>query len=841
MSELLRRIRFLLNRRRFDQELTNDMEFHREMAARNGGVGFGNSLRLREESREAWGWTWIDRLGQDLRYAGRMLRKSPGFTIAAVLMLAVGVGVNVAAFGFFNLMVLRPLPVKEPETVLRFQRSSPRNFADNFPYPEVAFFRNESRTLSAVWAISFARFTMDGAEKPIHGRLVTANFFKDLGAIPRLGRMLDPARDEAAGAEPVVVLDEGFWQSRFGADPSVVGKVIRLDGKPVTVVGVVSGEFSGLGLDRPEVWAPITQKPYFTKGTNLTDFSETGMSVLMWGRVRTGLAPKVAEEELRSLAAELHRQHPKDIWENESLQSDPGGYAMSVAGPMYPVLGLAAALGLLIFLAACGNLSSLLLARGLARGREMAIRVSVGAGPARLIRQLFTESLALALLGSAAGLVLGYVVLRSLLVWADAPAWLNPLPDWRVTAFAIGIGFAAAIVFGLAPALNIARQRHRTTKMRQALIGAQVAASCVLLIVAGLLVRALNHAGSTTPGFDYQQVISIDPSLNGYSPEKARLYFDALENRLRDLPGVESVALVSNPPLGNRWTVVKTEVAGRRLGIHFNNIDPAFFQTMTIPLLRGRNLKRGDTRSIVVSDSLARLQWPAEDPIGKQFSTSVDATGSPVKQTVVGVVGSARLVSPEDSDAVEVYQLAQADLLPSMVLLVKTSAAVEGLAPVVATIAKSIDPDLFPEVQLMKSAYQRKLQIARYSALSVSVLGYVALLLACGGIIGLVAFAVSQRTKEIGVRMALGAKPAHVLSAILRQFSVPVAIGLLAGGGGAAALSQVLRQQLYGVSNLDPLAYIGAIGVFAGTVAVAALLPARRALRVDPMQALRED
>jgi predicted permease len=840
MNELFRRLRFLLNRRRFDAELSNDMEFHREMAAQAGGVNFGSTLRLREESREAWGWTWIDRLGQDLRYAFRMLRKSPGFTLAAVLMLAVGVGVNVAAFGFFNLMVLRPLPVREPETLLRLQRSNPENFSDNFPYPEVAFFGEHSKTLSAVFAVSPQKLTVDGVEKPADGSFVTANFFRDLGATPRLGRMLDPVRDTAE-AEAVVVLDDGFWQRRFGADPSIVGRVIRLNGKPATVVGVVPAEFSGLGLGRPDVWASIAQLPYFVAGTNLTDFSDRGTHVLAWGRLRPGLTPRVAADESRSLAAELHRQYPKDIWENETLSSQPGGYAMSVRHEMYPVLGLAAALGLLILAAACSNLSSLLLARGLAREREISIRVSVGAGRARLVRQLLTESLVLALLGSLAGLALGYLVLRSLLVWADTPAWLNPLPDWRVTAFAIGVGFAASIVFGLAPALNISRQRHRTSKVRQVLIGVQVAASCVLLIVAGLLVRALNHASSTPPGFDYQSVISIDAGLHGYTPVKAQAYFDALERRLRDLPGVESVAMVSNPPLGNRWTVVKTEVAGRKVGIHFNNITPAFFQTMTIPLLRGRNLLRGDTRSIVISDSLARLQWPAEDPIGKQFTTGLDPSGSPVQETVVGVVGSARLVSPEDSDAVEVYHLAQSDLGPSMVVLVKTAAAPEGLVSVVASVAKSIDPDLFPEVQLMKSAYEHKLQIARYSAVSVSVLGYVALLLACAGIVGLVAFAVSQRTKEIGVRMALGAKSGDVVVSILRQFALPVALGLLAGAGGAAALSQVLRQELYGVSNLDPVAYIGAIFVFILTVAAAALLPARRALRVDPMQALRQD
>jgi predicted permease len=830
MNEFFRRLRYLWNRRRFDQELAGDMEFHREMAARAGSGNFGSTLRLREESREAWGWTWLDRLSQDLRYAVRMLQKSPGFTVAAVLMLAIGIGVNVAAFGFFDLMFLRPLPVRDPGTVLRFDRSSPQGYADNFVYAEVAFYHEHSQTLSAVLAATGGRLTIEGGEKQLNASFVTANFLSDLGASARLGRMLDPARDEAANAEPVVVLGQGFWQRHFGADPSVVGKTIRLSGKPATVVGVVSSEFSGLGLDTPDLWVPITQQPYFLNSRQLlTNFSDGGTSVFMWGRLRPGLTPKVAEQELRSLAAELHKQHPNDVWEKESLPSQPGAYAIRIRNEMYPVFALVGALCLLILAAACGNLGSLLLARGVAREKEIAIRASVGAGRGRLIRQVFTESLVLALLGSAAGMALGYIVLRGLMVWADVPAWLDPTPDRRVMVFAIGMGFAAAILFGLSPALQLARQRHRATIMRQFLIGAQVAANCVLLIVAGLLVRALDRAVFAHQGFEFQQVISIDPAFHGYSSATARVYLDTLASRLRGLPGVQSVSMVSNPPLGNRWSVLRSDVAGRAVDIHFNNIDPAFFQTMQIPLLRGRNLMRGDTHAIVVSESLARLQWPAEDPLGKKFRDN----------TVVGVSGSARLVSPEDSDAVEVYQLANADILPSMVVLVRTSVPPEGLVPFVVSTAKSIDPKLFPEVQLMKSAFRHRLQSAEYSALSVSLLGFVALLLACGGIVGLVGYAVSQRTREIGIRMALGAKPAHVLSLVLRQFTGPVAAGLLLGLGGAAALSQILRRELYGVSNLDPIAYVTAMAVFVVAVAVAALLPARRALRVDPMRALR--
>jgi predicted permease len=837
MNQFFRRIRYLLNRRRLDRELAGDMEFHREMAASTGaGHGhFGNALLLREQARDAWGWTWIDRLAQDLRYAARMLRKSPGFTAAAILMLALGIGVNVAAFGVFDLLFLRPLPVRDPGTLLKFARSAPQDYADNFAYPEVAFYREHAKTLSAVFASDGAKVTINGDERQGNASFVTANFFSGLGATAKLGRLLDPARDEASGARPAVVLGQAFWQLYCGADPSIVGKTIRINDAPATVVGVASREFSGLGRDTPDLWAPITQQPYFVKNSRLADFSETGLSVPMWGRLQPGLTPKAAEEELKSLAAELHGKHPKDVWEKESLPSEPGGYANTIRREMVPVFALVGALGFLILSAACGSLGSLLLARGVARQREIAIRVAVGAGRARLIRQLFTESLVLALLGSVAGLVLGCVAARFLMVWTEAPPWLDPAPDRRVVAFAIGMGFAAAILFGLTPAWQSSRPRPRGTVTRQFLIGAQVAASCVLLIVAGLLVRAMDQAMYADPGFDYRHVISVDPALRGYTPAAARAYFTALEARLRGVPGIASVALVSNPPLGNRWTVSQTEIAGRAVNVHINHIDPAFLRTMNIPLLLGRNLVPGDTRAIIVSESLARLRWPAENPVGQTFRLGDEDLA------VAGVSGSARLVSPEDSDAVEVYRLAQTDLLPSMVAMVRTSAAPEGLVRVVASTAKSIDPRLVPEVQLMKSAFRETLRTAQSSALAVSLLGLIALLLAGGGIVGLVGYAVSQRTKEIGIRMALGARPAHVLSVVLRQFSLPVAAGMIVGVGGAAALSKVLRSLLYGIGNLDAIAYVGAIAAFGVTVAVAALLPARRALHVDPMRALRHE
>jgi predicted permease len=856
MKEFFRRLQYLLNRRRFDAELAADLEVHREMAARQGGIPLGNALHLREEARDAWGWTWIDRFLQDLRYAARTLRKSPGFTLMAVFMLAIGTGVNIAAFGFFDFMVLRPLNVRDPATLLRFHRRSPQAYSFVLPYPEIAFFREYSKTLSAVLALEYTNLAVDGEERPLKAHFVSENWFRELGASAALGRLLEPALDAAVHAEPVVVLGHGFWRRHFGGDPSVVGRVVLFNGKPATVIGVAAAEFTGLSLGQPDIWAPLTQQPYFSPGSRLlTDFSIDLGWVQMWGRLAPGVTPQAAQEELKSLAAELHRQHPNDIWEHESIPGEPSGYAQSLMtggrrgtgteqrDNIYPVAAMVGTLTLLILAVACANLGSLQLARGVARSREIAIRIAVGAGRGRLVRQFMTESLMLAVLGSTVGLLMGYLLLRILMVSTGSPAWLDPTPDWRVIAFAIGVAGVTAILFGLAPALQIARQRHRVTSMRQVLVGAQVAASCVLLIVAGLLVRALDNATGTQPGFAYRSIVAVEPELamHGYTTARARTYFDTLQERLRRLPGVESVSLTNIPPFGSVINTERTEIDGRVDWALADNVAPEYFQTMKIPLLRGRTFRAGESHVVIVSQSLARRFWPQADPLQQQLPVGEDAAGGALTYTVVGVSGDARIAMLEDPDVSEIYFPAEPDQLPGMTAVIRTAGPPESVVTAVSSIAKSIDPQVLPSVQMLQSALHHKLESARYGALAVSVLGLAALGLACLGIVGVVAYTVSQRIKEIGIRVALGARPWHVVSAILRQFSLPVAVGLLVGAGGAAALSSVLRRVLYGVSALDPAAYLSAVGLFAVAAALAAWLPARRALRLDPMRALRCD
>lgn len=423
-------------------------------------------------------------------------------------------------------------------------------------------------------------------------------------------------------------------------------------------------------------------------------------------------------------------------------------------------------LAVLILAVACAKLGGLLMARGVTREREIDIRIAVGAGKLRIFRQLVTESLLLATLGSLAGLALGYVVLRVGIVMSDAPMLLSATPDRRVLSFVSALTLMTAIFFGLAPALQMTR-RQRRTAARQVLVAVQIAASCVLLIVAGLLVRAARHVLTTDPGFGYEQVISIAPGLgsHGATPAVSGAFLDQFVSRLRSLPGVTSVGLSSATPLGGKREVITNEIGGHKVPIYPFHVTPEFFQTMGIALVRGRNFLPGEKNAVIVSESLARMQWPGEDPVGK-----LDASGSTKGDVVVGVAKGARLLALNDSDAVELYRPAQPDDMPNMHVLVKTAGTADGLVPVVRSIGESLDPKLFLYIQLLKGEFRRATKGVEVAATVISMLGLVALSLAALGLVGLVAYAVSERTKEIAIRIALGAQPWDVLSSILRQF-----------------------------------------------------------------------
>ena len=829
MGELFRRFRYLLHQRRLQRELANDMEFHREMAERSGNTNFGNVLRMQEQAREAWGWMWVDRLIQDLRYAARILRRSPGFTLTAVVVLAVGIGANVTAFSLFNLLALKPLPIRDPDSIVRLERRSPEIIAPTMPYSSIAFYREHARTLSAVMATMGApamEFEQD--TQPITVNFVSANYFSQLGTPPAFGSLQLPVQENAP---PAVVLGYGFWQTRYAGDPSIVGKVVHLNKKAATVIGVTAEGFAALDGQHSDVWLSLLQQPYFVEGSKALTDTTSGGEVAMWARLAPGVTPTVAEQELLALTSQLRKLHPKLIWDGEYILCEPGGHGKIMRPEMYQVAAMVGAHVLLILVVACANLGGLMMARGISREHEISIRVAIGANRKRIFRQLFTESLLLALLGSIAGLALSCVVMRVTLAATDAPRWMSAIPDWRVLLFTVGMAILVAMLFGLAPAWQVARQRQRRTLARQILIGAQLAASSVLLIVAALLVRAAHHVLYTDPGFGYEQVFGIAPELDshGYTPAAARVYLDDLKSRLRALPGTLSVSLSQIPMLGNGATTYMTvDIGGHPVNIYPNSVDPEFFKTLGIPLLRGRNLLPNEPNAVIVSESLAQKQWPGVDALGKPLWR--DGKG---KDMIVGIVGNARIKAMSDGDAVEAYWPAQQANMPAMTLVVKTAGEPRNQLDQARSIVESLNPKLFPYIWKLKTGFRRNAEGLEKVAMVVSLLGLVAIAMAGIGIIGLVAYSVSQRTKEIAIRLALGAKRLQVMVAVLKQFCWPIALGTLAGVGAAAAVSRLLRKFLFGIGNLDPLSYAAAIAVLVVLVGLAAVTPVRRALRLD--------
>jgi predicted permease len=836
---------------RMEKELDTELRFHFESqvadkihagmseaeARRTTRLEFGGLDQIKEDCRESRGTLWLTSIMQDLRFGIRILVRSPAFSFTAILVLALGIGVSTLAFSLYNLIALQSIPVRDPATLIGIQRRSPENIVPGVPYASIAYYRDNAKSLSVVMAtMSAGPMVLDHDDQTINPSFVTSNYFTELGASAVAGRLFDPVREDSSGATPVVVLSSRFWQRKFGNDPSIIGKTLYLAGKPVTVIGVTSQRFASLGPENPDVWLPLLQHPYFFEGSRpMSDPKFDGM-IIMWGRLAPGFTPLKAEQELLSLTNQLRKLYPAVIWDHERIIVSPAAHFFPPDEDGAPILALVALLVLLILAVACANLGGLLMARGVIRQREIQLRLDLGARKSRLFRQLLTESLLLGLLGSIAALPLSYIVLRLALVYANAPTWMSALPDWRVLIFTAAMGFLAAIFFGMLPTLQMVQRKKQKTLWHQFVVCAQVGASCVLLILAGLLVRATLHTIYTDPGFGYEQVLSLDPGLSdhGYTSAAAQNYLDQLQARLRSVPGVISVSIAQNPPLINTVVMIKGfNIDGHHITTYPNWVGPEFFQTMGIPLLRGRYMRAGETHVVMLSESLARKRWPTEDPIGKEWVTG--------KDIVVGIVGNTRAMELNNSDATEIYYPPSAESLPNMSVLIRTAGAPDDLSPTLKQIAGSIDPKLFPALTPLKAGFVKSIGQVEQVATIISLLGSIAIFLAVVGLLGLITYAVSQRTKEIAIRLALGASRTEIFSAVLRRFAWPVLIGLLAGVAITAGLSQILRRGLYGISGLDPISYVGAMTLLIAVLTTAALLPIRRAFRINIARILHSD
>ena len=831
MMELLRRISYLWNRGRLEREMAEEMAYHRELMPPERRTHFGDELRLREDAREIWGWTWLDRLHQDLTYGARVLRNAPGFTLTAMLVLVLGIGIPLSAFRVL-LTELRGGSAPDPDSLVHLTRRAPGAHMTNLTYPELAFYAANAKSFRNVIGVSarnqavFSEAAAGGTPEPIHVAFATSNYFPEFGIAPALGRVLTPD-DERPDAEPAAVIGELFWQRRLGGDPAVIGRSIRVNGKLLWVVGVMPRSAES----RDDVWMPLVRQPYVFEGsTLLTDWNS---ALDLYGRLRPGVSPQASQQETLALAASLRERWPDHVLKGEYLEARPILEFDSNSEEFKMVL-TSAALVLLLFVAACANLGTLVLARGVTREREIRVRMAVGAGRLRIVRQLFTESLLLAVLGGLCALLLSTVAMKVLQLQHISTASL--VPDWRALAASFGATMLAALVFGLPPAFRLSSLVPRAGRARTIFLGAQVAVSCLLLVVSSLLVNSRQRLGATDPGFDYRHLVWIAPGLNahGYGEPAAQAYLDQLRARIAAWPGVKATSQVwlgpwSDLHMGANW--MGHQYAG-------NRVDPQFLDTMGMHLVRGRNFGPREDTVAIISEATARVLWPDQDALGKSLPWD------PPGQTVIGVVRNASTAYVGNPQPLEFYLQPSPSDAPESVLLVRVSDSPRDFARRLQETARGLDERLQPTVQVVTDTYDRELQRAAAALAVIGILGTVAILLSIIGLAGLAGYTVAQRTREIGVRIALGARGSHVARAILAPMSRPIVIGFVCGALGGSAVASLLRSGIPTMSGLnvfDPLPYVIAMAFFAAVVALSILAPIRRATGINPSQALQHE
>jgi predicted permease len=836
MTELFRRVRYLLNRRRLERELSDEMAAHREMMAEEkstANFAFGSQLRLIEYSREVWGWCWLDRLFQDLHFGLRLLRRSPGFSLTAVLVLSLGIGVNLTAF---RLLLVETAPTaRDPNSLVEVARWFPNGMGTTIAYPVLAFYAEHSRSFAAVMGAHEDSVVFGGASagnapgsepENVTVNFVTAAYFNEQASPISHGRALVAALDEAPASEPVAVLSQRFWDRRLGSAPNVVGQSLRLNGKLVRVVGILRNPRE----HRIDLWMALAKQPSVVDGSNLL-IDWTSPSVHGTARLKRGVSVQSAEEESRALAVALRESHPEAVGKDERLTLTP--FSSNRMHPQEVVAAaMAATLVMLILVVACANLGSLLLARGVARYREIRTRLALGASRMRIVRQLLTESTLLALAGSLVAWLLSALALQVFLTQAGDPKDWSLVLDWRVVASTVVIALLAAMVFGLVPALRLTGSAPRGGRARSVFLAGQVGASCVLLMISGQLVRSFGQLLKLNPGFDYEKVLTISPGLrgHGYDDAAAEQYFDGLRQRLRTVPGVERATVTWLRVWGDEYSAF----FDRSRKVFFNRVDGDFLRTLGFHLSRGRNFASSDRDVALVSESFARWSWPGEDPIGKRLNV-------PVSATVVGVLTKAGTFDIQDEDSLGVYYPITPQDYRDASIVVRVAGVPGELAGTLIGVAASQDAKLRPAYRLLRTAYEDTVARSRTRADILGLLGFLATLLAAIGLAGLTGYTVSQRTREIGVRIALGSGRTRIVRAVIRPLVLPVATGIVSGVLVAGAISTVLRNNISSLRPADPLAYLMAIVLFVFIVLLAVSVPVSRAVRIQPAEALRHE
>ncbi|MCU1261600.1 MAG: hypothetical protein JWO80_4485 [Bryobacterales bacterium] len=820
---------------------------------------FGNSTLIREEIYEMKSIVFIETFVQDVRYGVRTIfRGSPGFAFVAILALTLGIGLSTAMFSVFSTILLRPLPYRDSQSlVMVWENNRVRNHPTNVIAPaDFLDWRTRNHVFEGMSAIAYYSDTLTGVGEPeqIAGHGVNANYLSLLGVQPILGRSFTVEEDRP-GAAGVVVISHQFWMRNLGGQVSALGRQITLDGLPCTVIGILPPNFKSVGA-APDFLRPVRLNPAI-------DYrAKSGRGMRSIARLKPGVTLNQARAEMDDIARRLEAEHPKfnTGWGVTLVPIDD-----QITGAARPALFVLMGAVAFVLLIACANVANLLLARAAARDRELAVRVSLGAGTGRIVRQLLTESMILSGAGCLFGSLVAAWSVRSIRALAprDIPRIDELSLDWHVLAFTAGIGLLAGILFGLAPAFHAVKSglankmragRGNSGSQRRAgsfFILIETALALMLLVGAGLMIRTLFHMQAVDPGFDAKRVLTMLVILNSskyQEPARQVEFFERTVQELRRIPGVESAASIAGLPFAGLASATSFTVVGRPEPppgqspvTDVRVIHRDYFQTMHIPLLRGRNFdsrddRPGAPRTFVISKELARSVFPNEDPIGKSL---VVAMADTKPGEIVGITGDI-LHYALDGDVKPMVYYAMPQLPMSYASLVlRTAGGPMSFASQAIAAIHSIDRDQpVTEVEPMEQLLAGSIARTRYAMLLLAIFAGVAMLLAAAGIYGVTSYAVVRRTQEIGIRMALGAQRRNVLTMIMRQSMTPVVAGVAAGLCGALALRRLLASLLFGVGPADPATYTGVVAFLLAVAIAACMLPARRATKVNPVKAL---
>ena len=875
---LIRRIFYFFRQRRQNAELSEEMDFHRQMLEQESGDRhaanrrMGASTLAREDARGVWLPLRFESVLQDLRVGVRMLRRSPGFSVLAILCLTLGIGANAAVFSWIEGILFRPYPLVAHQKQLLAITGTARGEAGHtdISWPDLLDLQKSCTLVDSFIVNKIMGTTLslgDRAERTI-GSIVSANYFDAIGVHPILGRGFEPGEDVGSNAHPVTVISHQLWHGRFKGDPAIVGKTQRLNGIEHTIVGVAPEGFLGTFVGwAMQFWVPASMEETFEGGAyKLEDRGARWIEAYV--RLKPGVTLEQAQQEMSAVAKRLETDFPATnrgrgirLW---PLWQTP----FNNAGTLLPTLGIMLAVVVFVLLIACANVGNLLLVRSFARRHEMTVRVAVGANRSRLLQQLITEGLILSALAATGGLLVAHWCRHALVLLFPARAGVAmTLPgeiDWRVLALSAGVCLISTLLLGLVPAIQSSKidlagalksemagvvgGGHGNSWLRSSLVVLQVSLSFLLLVGAGLLMQSLQRIRTLNPGFSTQGVLftAVDLRSAGYDPQRAKTFDDALLERVQALPAVESVALARSTPLSyGSFSSSPIAVDGyqpppdEQPTVQYNQVGPAYFATIGIPLLSGREFTRADNETAlpvaIVNDVMAAQYWRGDDPIGKRLQVKGQW------RQVVGVAKVSKYQSVRENPKPFFYVPFRQDFSVGANLNIRTRLPPETIAAELAREVHALDANLAPyELITLQEQMDRSTSPQRVAVTLLGVLGGLALLLATIGLYAVMSYTVSQSTRELGLRMALGAGASNLLRLVISRGLVLMAAGVVLGAAAALGLTRLLGNLLYKVSPRDPLAFGSAFVVMTIAALAACFLPAWRATRADPARILRD-